>query len=108
MSECAARESGSGVRGYLVVQDLILRSHARQKGVLSQVVPPAAELLVSPLDLLVQRLDVWRQEAAEPELFPLGLREGGALVELRAVQQLVSLRVVRGGDWKGSSLDPTS
>src|SRR5262245_59289419 len=64
------------------------------------VFPPVC--LVGAYDLLVQVLDVRRQEAVEAEPAPLVLRERGALVVGGTVEKINAARTVGGSRWSGS------
>lgn len=76
---------------HLVVQNLILRLHARQESILSQVILSTAVLLVSTLNLLIQVLDIGRKQAMELEGCALFVWKGGAFVELARLEKRRSL-----------------
>lgn len=76
-----------GVSRYLVVKHFVLRPHARQEGVLGQVILPAAILLISSVHLFIQGLDVGWEEADELEGLPLILGKRGAFVVVRIMEK---------------------
>lgn len=78
MFHAASAESIS----HLIVQHFILRFHASQECIFGKIVRSTLVLLVGALDLLVQCLDVWREEAVELECCSLIVGESGAFVEL--------------------------
>lgn len=76
---------------YSIIQNLILRLHARHKRILPQVIALAGVLLISAPDLLLQRLHVRRQQAVQAELIALLLRESRSFVEVGVVEEGVAL-----------------
>lgn len=75
----------------LVVQDIVLRLHTSHEGVLGQVICRAGVLLIGPLHLLVQRLDIGRQKAAQLEGLSLVVGEGRAFIVVRVMKKRGSL-----------------
>lgn len=67
---------------YLVVKNLILRLHTSHKRVLSQIIISTAILLVGPLNLLLEGLNVGRKQTMKLECFALLLCKRRAFIEL--------------------------
>lgn len=80
---------------YFVVQHLVLHSQASYERVLREAIRPTTILLIGPRNLLVQRLDIRRQEAMQLELVALAVRKRGSFVEVGIVQELRALAAIR-------------
>lgn len=65
---------------YSIIQNRILRLHARHEGVLGQIIRSTAVLLIRAMHLLIQRLDVRRQETVQSERLSLIFGKGRSLV----------------------------
>ena len=72
---------------HLKIQNLILLLHARQEGILGQVITLCTILFIRPLHLLLQRLHALREQAMQTELATLLGCERRPLVEERVVEQ---------------------
>ena len=72
---------------YLEEEHFILFLHRRQKRILCEVILAARVLLIRPLDLLLQRLDIGGKQSRQSKVVALLPGEGRALVEVGVVEQ---------------------
>ena len=79
---------------YSIVEHLVLILHASHESVLGQGVVAAAVLLISPLHLFLQCLNVGWQQAVQFEIPSLICRECRAFIVVGRAEECGSLRAI--------------
>lgn len=72
---------------YLEEQHLVLLLHRRQKRILGEIILAGRVLLICPLDLLFQRLDIRGKQSGQTKVLSFLFGERRSLVEVGVVEQ---------------------